>query len=390
MRIIPEIQANHADMVRWRHDLHAHPELAFEERRTADFVAACLEEWGLDVDRGLARTGVVGTLSRGSGKTVGLRADMDALPMQEANEFDYRSSYPGKMHACGHDGHTTMLLGAARYLAAKPDFSGTIHFIFQPAEEAAGGAKVMLDEGLFERFDVDAVFGMHNWPGLPAGYFAMRRGAMMASLDCFDIRILGRGAHGALPHLGIDPIFAAAQVVSAVQGIVSRNVDPLRSAVISITKIHAGDAHNIIPETLDMGGGLRCFDPALREQLKSRLGEVVAATAQAAGAGSAIEFVSGYPPVMNDAASTELAARVAAEIVGRDKVNDQSEPVLGSEDFAFLLEQRPGCYVFIGNGTEAGGCMIHNPHYDFNDGILALGASYWVRLAQAFLRPGAA
>jgi len=390
VRIIPEIQANHADMVRWRHDLHAHPELAFEERRTADFVAACLEEWGLDVDRGLARTGVVGTLSRGSGKTVGLRADMDALPMQEANEFDYRSSYPGKMHACGHDGHTTMLLGAARYLAAKPDFSGTIHFIFQPAEEAAGGAKVMLDEGLFERFDVDAVFGMHNWPGLPAGYFAMRRGAMMASLDCFDIRILGRGAHGALPHLGIDPILTAAQVVSAVQGIVSRNVDPLRSAVISITKIHAGDAHNIIPETLDMGGGLRCFDPALREQLKSRLGEVVAATAQAAGAGSAIEFVSGYPPVMNDAASTELAARVAAEIVGRDKVNDQSEPVLGSEDFAFLLEQRPGCYVFIGNGTEAGGCMIHNPHYDFNDGILALGASYWVRLAQAFLRPGAA
>jgi len=390
LQTIAEIEAYREELTNWRRDLHAHPELAFEERRTAQFVAERLTEWGLDVDRGMARTGVVGTLSRGAGPVVGLRADMDALPMSEANDFSHRSKYEGRMHACGHDGHTVMLLGAARYLAARPDFSGTVHFIFQPAEEAAGGAKVMIDEGLFERFPVDAVFGMHNWPGLAVGRFAMRPGPMMASLDCFDIRIQGRGAHGALPHHGIDPIATAAQLIVALQTIVSRNVDPLRSAVISVTKIQAGDAYNIIPENVALGGGIRCFEPELRDMLKRRLREVVDGVTQAAGASASLRFVSGYPAVMNDPADTRLAAAVAAGIVGDQYVSANAEPVLGSEDFAFMLERNPGCYVFIGNGVEAGGCMIHNPHYDFNDEILTLGATYWVRLAQAFLAGRAA
>jgi len=385
MRTIPEIESYRDDLVRWRRDIHAHPELAYEETRTAAFVADCLERWGLDVDRGLATTGVVGTLSKGEGPSVGLRADMDALPILEANEFEYRSKYDGKMHACGHDGHTAMLLGAARHLAEHADFSGTIHFIFQPAEEAAGGAKVMIDEGLFERFPVDSVFGMHNWPGLSAGRFAMRPGPMMASLDCFDIRVEGRGTHGALPHYGIDPILTSALIIEAVQSIVSRNVDPLLAAVISVTKVHGGDAHNIIPESVELGGGIRCFDPDLRAYLKARLKEVIDGVASASRARADIEFVSGYPAVINEATSTRLAAQVASEIVGSDCVDSAAEPVLGSEDFSFMLERKPGCYVFIGNGEGEGSCMIHNSGYDFNDEILTLGATYWVRLAQAFL-----
>jgi hippurate hydrolase len=291
------------------------------------------------------------------------------------------------MHACGHDGHTAMLLGAARCLAEKRDFSGTVRCIFQPAEEAAGGAKVMLDEGLFERLPVDAVFGMHNWPGLAVGRFAVRPGPMMASLDCFNIVIEGRGAHGALPHHGVDPIVGAAAVIEALQTIVSRNVDPLRAAVVSVTKIHAGDAHNIIPERAELGGGIRCFDPALRRYLKSRVEEVVSGVAAALGARGRVEFVSEYPAVINDAASTMLAVRVARGLVGVGHVDPDAEPVLGSEDFAYMLERKPGCYIFIGNGAGEGSCMIHNPRYDFNDEILTLGASYWVKLAQSFLAP---
>lgn len=385
MNVIPEIDFRRAELEDWRHDLHAHPELAYEETRTSDFVADCLMRWGLDVGRGLAGTGVVGMLSRGRGAAVGLRADMDALPLDEANDFDYRSRHPGKMHACGHDGHTVMLLGAARHLAEHPDFAGTVHFIFQPAEEAAGGARVMLEDGLFEQYPVDAVFGMHNWPGLPVGRFAMREGSTMASLDCFDIRIVGRGTHGALPHHGIDPILAAAAVVEALQGIVSRNVDPLDAAVISVTKIHAGHAHNVIPEHVELGGGIRCFDAATRELLKRRVGEVLNGACGAAGAKGELEFVFGNPAVINEPAATRLAAGVAAGLVGAEHVDAQWPPVLGSEDFSFMLEQRPGCYAFIGNGDGAGSCMIHNPGYDFNDDILTLGASYWVRLAQTFL-----
>lgn len=385
MQVIAEIQAGHEELTAWRRHLHRYPELAYEEVETADFVAEKLEAWGLGVHRGLAQTGVVGTLERGSGPRIGLRADMDALPIQEANAFDHRSRHDGKMHACGHDGHTAMLLGAARYLAEHGRFDGTIQFIFQPAEEAAGGAKVMIDEGLFESFPVDAVFGMHNWPGLDVGRFAMRAGPMMASMDCFDLRIEGHGAHGALPHQGVDPVAAAAQVVSALQTIVSRNVDPLEAAVISVTKIHGGDAHNIIPSSVQLGGAIRCFDNELRAMLRRRVVEVAESVCAALGATAVVDFINGFPAVMNWPAQTELAASVAARIVGEQNVEANSLPVMGSEDFAYMLEQKPGCYVFIGNGAGEGACMIHNPGYDFNDEILPIGSSYWAALAETYL-----
>jgi amidohydrolase len=386
MNIIPEIAANEADIVAWRREIHAYPELAYEEHRTADFVAERLTEWGLDVHRGLATTGVVGSLSNGDARVaVGLRADMDALPIHESNEFEYRSRHAGKMHACGHDGHTAMLLGAARYLSESRAFDGTIHFIFQPAEEAARGARVMMDEGLFEMFPVKAVFGMHNWPGLEVGRFAMRAGPMMASLDCFDIKITGHGTHGALPHHGIDPVTAAAQVVTALQTIVSRNADPLRPAVVSVTKIHGGEAHNIIPGEVTLGGGIRCFDRDMRELLKSRVVEIVEGVCDSLGAKGSVDFALAFPAVMNGAEEVSMAARVASGIVGEENVNTDADPVLGSEDFAFMLEEIPGCYIFIGNGAGEGSCMIHNPGYDFNDKAAALGATYWVRLAQYYL-----
>lgn len=386
MNIIPEIAANRDKLIALRRDIHAHPELAYEEERTANLVAECLTEWGLEVHRGLATTGVVGTLSTGDGPAIGLRADMDALPLQETNVFSHRSRYDGKMHACGHDGHTAMLLGAARFLAESEEFAGTIRFIFQPAEEAAGGAKVMMDDGLFKLFPVEAVFGMHNWPGLDVGRFAMRSGAMMASLDCFDIVIEGRGAHGALPHQGVDPVHAAAQVVTALQSIVSRNIDPLHAVVISVTRIHGGDAYNIIPDQVSLGGGIRCFDREVRELLKVRIAEVVEGVCTGLGARGAVDFVSGYPAVVNHPAAVGLAADVAAAIVGTENVDAESPPVLGSEDFAYMLEEKPGCYILIGNGAGEGTCMIHNPGYDFNDDVVTLGATYWVKLAQAFLR----
>ena len=386
MRIIPEIGAVEDELVAWRRDLHAHPELAYRELRTAGLVAERLRGWGIDVDRGLAETGVVGTLTRGAGATIGLRADMDALPMEETNTFAHRSRHPGRMHACGHDGHTTMLLGAARYLAEHGDFAGTVRFIFQPAEEAAGGAKRMLDDGLFSRFPADAVFGMHNWPGLPAGQFAIRPGPMMASLDTFDIRIAGQGAHGAAPQDGVDPVATAAQVVTAVQTIVSRNVDPLQSAVISVTRIHGGDADNVIPTEVSLGGGIRSFDPAVRALLCRRLEEVVEGVCASLGASATVNFTARYPAVINAAESTRLAARTAAGIVGDDNVDADADPVMVSEDFAYLLEASTGCFILIGNGPGEGGCAIHNPGYDFNDEILSLGGTYWARLAESYLR----
>jgi hippurate hydrolase len=291
------------------------------------------------------------------------------------------------MPAGGHAGPTGLWLGAARHLAEHGRYEGTIQLIFQPAEEAAGGAKVMMDEGLFEQFPVDAVFGMHNWPGLEMGRFAMRSGPMMASMDCFDVRIAGRGAHGALPHQGIDPIATAAQTVSALQSIVSRNVDPLDVAVISVTKIRGGDTHNIIPEVVELSGAIRCFDRDLRAELRRRVREVVDGVCRAYGASATLDFVNEFPPVMNGVAHTDLAATVAAELVGSARVDASAPPVLGSEDFAYMLERVPGCYVLIGNGAAngSGGCGIHNPGYDFNDAILPLGASYWVRLAETFL-----
>jgi len=390
MRVIPEIEAAQAELASWRRQLHAYPELAYEEVQTASFVAEKLASWGLPVHCGLARTGVVATLARGAGPRIGLRADMDALPIREANTFAHRSRNDGKMHACGHDGHTAMLLGAARYLADHSRFAGTIEFIFQPAEEAAGGAKVMMDDGLFEQFPVDAVFGMHNWPGLEVGRFAMRKGPMMASMDCFELSIQGRGAHGALPHQGVDPIATAAQVISALQSIVSRNVNPLDAAVVSVTKIHGGDAYNIIPDSVELAGAIRCFENAQRTMLKRRVVEVAQGICSAMGATASVDFVSSYPAVMNWEEPTALAAKVAASIAGSDRVDAAAAPVMGSEDFAYMLERIPGCYVLIGNGSGDGACMIHNPGYDFNDAILPLGASYWVRLAEAFLERGTA
>jgi hippurate hydrolase len=385
MHLISEIEADRAWLERIRHDIHAHPELAYEEIRTAGIVRDLLTEWGLEVATGLAGTGVVATLSTGSGPRIGLRADMDALPIREANTFDYRSRHDGRMHACGHDGHTTMLLGAAKYLAQTRDFSGTVDFIFQPAEEAAGGAKRMIDEGLFERFPVDAVFGMHNWPGLEVGRFAVRTGAMMASLDCFDIVIEGEGTHGALPHKGVDPIVAAAHVVTALQSIVSRNVNPLGVGVVSVTQIHAGDAYNVLPGRVELAGGVRSFDPDVRSSLLKRVEELTAAVAAAFNATATVTWQISFPPVINRAEHTAIAASAAMQVAGEANVSTDSEPSLGSEDFAYMLEEKPGCYLFIGNGSTTGGCVIHNPAYDFNDDILALGASYWVRLTEQYL-----
>ena len=385
MNVIPEIESERAWLESVRQDIHAHPELAYEEQRTAGIVKRYLEQWGIETHTGLATTGVVGTLTNGPGPSIGLRADMDALPIREANQFAYRSKHDGKMHACGHDGHTTMLLGAARYLAANKNFRGTVNFIFQPAEEAAGGAKVMIDDGLFELFPVDAVFGMHNWPGLAVGQFAVKTGAMMASLDCFDIVVEGTGTHGALPHRGVDPVLAASHIVTALQSIVSRNVDPLQVAVLSVTKFHAGDAYNIVPARAELGGGIRCFDPDLRAKILRRVEEVAEKVAESFGARATVTYQMAYPPVMNEASNTLLAAEAASAVVGAGNVDTNSQPSLGSEDFAFMLERKPGCYLFIGNGSGKGGCVIHNPAYDFNDEILTLGATYWVRLVERFL-----
>lgn len=382
---IPEIEARRAELTAWRRDLHAHPELAYEENRTSDFVAAELRRLGLDVDTGLARTGVVATLTTGAGPSIGLRADMDALPIREANTFAHRSLFDGRMHACGHDGHTVMLLAAARELAERPRFRGTVRFVFQPAEEAAGGAQAMIDDGLFERFPMERVFGLHNWPGIAPGRFAMRAGPIMASIDCFDARIAGRGTHGALPHQGADPVLAAAQAVVALQSIVSRNVDPRRAAVLSVTKLRAGFAHNVIPETADIAGTLRALDPEVRALVKRRLVEILESAAAAFGTTAKVEFGFQNPPVVNEPAAVALAASVAASLVGDAAVDSDAEPVLASEDFAVMLEKRPGCYVFLGNGGGPGGCAIHDPSYDFNDEVLTIGASYWVRLAEMAL-----
>lgn len=385
MRTIPQIEARRDELIAWRRDLHAHPELAYAETRTAAFVAQRLKTYGLAVHEGLARTGVVGTLVNSAGPAIALRADLDALPLEESNDFAHRSRCPGRMHACGHDGHAVMLLGAARHLAEHSTFAGTIHFVFQPAEEAAGGAKVMLDDGLFERFPVDAIFGMHNWPELAAGTFGIRAGPLMASLDRFDIVIEGRGGHGAMPQAAVDPTVVAAQLVGALQTIVSRNVDPLQAAVVSVTKLQAGDSYNIIPDRAVLAGGIRCFDARVRELVKARLAELACGVAAAHRARATVTFGLGHPAVINSEPHTRLAARVAAALVGEEQVAMHIPPTLASEDFSHMLEARPGCYVFIGNGGAEMGRGLHCPSYDFNDDLLTLGASYWVELARAFL-----
>ncbi|HWI25645.1 MAG TPA: M20 aminoacylase family protein [Stellaceae bacterium] len=385
MAIVNRIADFHKDLAAWRHELHAHPETAFEEKRTADFVAERLRSFGIEVHRGLAGTGVVGTL-RGADpgkRAIALRADMDALHIHEQNGIDYASQNPGKMHACGHDGHTTMLLGAARYLAETRNFTGTVHFVFQPAEENEGGGRVMVQDGLFEKFPVEAVYGMHNWPGMPVGKFALRAGPMMAAFDIFEITVKGKGAHAALPHLGIDPVVTAAQIATGLQTIASRSLHPLDSAVVSVTQIHGGDTWNVIPDEVVLRGTARAFKSEVQDAIEAGIRRIAEGVSASMGASVTVRYERRYPATVNSAAEAEIAAATAAEIAGEVNVDRDLTPTMGSEDFAFMLQAKPGAYLFIGNGRNA--AALHNPHYDFNDEILPIGASYWARLVERVL-----
>jgi amidohydrolase len=374
------------EMTRWRRDIHAHPELGFEEHRTSDIVAAKLTEFGIEVHRGIGKTGLVGVLRCGSGaRAVGLRADMDALPIIEANTFAHRSTHAGRMHACGHDGHTTMLLGAAKYLAATRKFDGVVNFIFQPAEEGIGGARAMIEDGLFEKFPCDAVFGMHNRPGLDLGKFAVRAGPMMAGGAYFDIRITGRGAHGARPETGVDSVLVASHIAIALQSIVSRNVRPIDAAVLSVTKIHGGDAYNVIPQTAQLSGTARAFTREVLGLIESNMQRIAKGTAEAFGATAEVDFRVIFAPVVNDEKEADFAASICAGVAGAENVNRNPNLIVASEDFSFMLEQVPGCYFNIGNGAGEGACEVHNPSYDFNDGALGLGASVFARIVETRL-----
>jgi amidohydrolase len=377
----------HADLTAWRRDIHAHPEIAFEEHRTAALVAAKLEEFGIEVHRGLAGTGVVGTLrgNQPGDRAIALRADMDALPMPEANGFEHASKSPGKMHACGHDGHTVMLLGAARYLAETRNFAGTVHFVFQPAEEGGGGGRVMVEQGLFEKFPAEEIYGMHNWPGLPAGQFAARVGPIMAATDQFEITVEGRGGHAAQPNKTIDPVVLGSQIVGALQTIASRNADPIKSVVVSVTQFHAGSAFNVIPQTAWLCGTVRSFDAELRTQTLGRLKEIAEGIALAMGGSATVEFRFGYPATVNHAAQTEKALAVAEQVAGAGNVEHDIAPSMGGEDFSYMLLEKPGAYVYIGNGPEVEGQKLHQVNYDFNDEILPVGASYWAQLVEHVL-----
>jgi amidohydrolase len=388
MSAIPGIEQYQEHLAALRRDIHAHPELAFEEQRTSDVVAEFLAKAGVEVHRGLAGTGVVGVLRAGSSeRAIGLRADMDALPMREQNLFPHHSKIAGKMHACGHDGHTAMLLGAAQYLAATRRFDGMVVFIFQPAEEGEGGARVMIEQGLFERFPVHSVFGMHNWPGLAAGQFAIMPGPMMASADQFDITVRGHGAHAAMPHQGADPVVAGSALVQALQSIPSRTLDPLDAAVLSVTRFHAGDAYNVISDKAVLGGTVRAFRAEVQDTVEAAMERICNGIAAAFGVQVNLDYRRGYPATVNSAVEAELCRSVAAALVGDENVHTDLRPSMGAEDFSFMLLEKPGCYVWLGNGLGEGGCMLHNPHYDFNDDILTTGAGYWARLAEHLLAP---
>jgi len=386
MAIDESIARLHGEMTAWRRDLHAHPELGFEEARTSGIVADRLESFGLEVHRGIGRTGVVGVLRAGGGKaTLGLRADMDALPIEEANDFAHRSRHAGRMHACGHDGHTAMLLGAAKALAASRNFDGTVNFIFQPAEEGLGGARAMIEDRLFERFPCAAVFGMHNRPSLPVGSFAVRAGPMMAAGGFFDITIRGKGAHGARPEAGVDPVIVAAHVATALQTIVSRNVSPLDTAVVSVTRIQGGDAYNVIPQSARLAGTVRAFSRPVMETIESSLRRIAAGVAEGFGAKAEVELDWKFAPTVNDPEEAEFAAGICAGLVGAGRVERAPPLVMASEDFSFMLEKVPGCYLNIGNGSGETSCEVHNPGYDFNDAALPYGAAFFVRLVETRL-----
>ena len=388
--LLDALQARAGEFISLRRDIHRHPELAFEEHRTAALVADKLEAWGYAVERGIGGTGVVGTLVRGrGGKRLGIRADMDALPIDEATGLEYASSHSGVMHACGHDGHTAMLLAAARHLAEQGSFDGTLHLIFQPAEEGGGGALRMMADGLFQRFPCDAIFAMHNMPGIEQGRLVLREGAAMASSDYATITLKGIGGHGAMPQRAADPIVAAASIVMALQTIVSRNIDPLHAAVVTVGALHAGKANNVIPASATLELSVRALDRDVRATLEQRIKALVAAQAESFGVTARIDWKPGYAVLVNAPAETAFAREVAIELVGAEQVTLQGPPLTGSEDFAFMLERVPGSYLLIGNGTGQnkgeGGCMVHNPGYDFNDHNVAIGSAYWVLLAERFL-----
>ena len=384
MRVIKEINKFHDEMTTWRRDIHQHPELGYEERRTSDFVAAKLKEFGIEVHQGLAETGVVGTIRNGNGPSIGLRADIDALPLEEKNTFKHASTNPGKMHACGHDGHTTMLLGAAKYLAAHKNYKGTVNFIFQPAEEGGAGGERMLQEGLFEKFPVDSVYGLHNWPGMEPGYFGVGAGPIMAAADVFDLTVFGRGGHAALPDQCVDPIVVASQIVSALQTIPSRNTHPVDSVVISVTQINAGDTHNIIPDSARMHGTVRTFLEETRSKMPTSILRVAEGVCSAFGATCELDYIRSYPATINSVRETEISAKAVVDLVGEEKIIRNPTPSMGSEDFSYMLQARPGCYVLlgIGSGNGIGGCLLHSSRYDFNDEVLPIGASYWVTLVE--------
>jgi amidohydrolase len=381
-----------AELVHIRRDIHAHPELGFQETRTAQLVADKLAEWGIEAHRGLAKTGVVGVIrGRRSGeRAIGLRADMDCLPLQEIGDVPHKSRAPGRMHACGHDGHTTMLLGAARYLAQTRNFAGTVNVIFQPAEESGGGGRVMVEEGLFRRFPCDAVYAIHNWPGLPPGKIAVRPGPVMAATDEIKIRVHGRGGHGALPHLAADPVVMAAHVITALQTVASRNANPVDAVVVSLCSMQTSTvgATNIIPASVELVGTVRSFTSETRALAERRIKEIAPAVAQALGGSADVQYHRGYPATVNAEEEARFAAEVGAKVFGAGNVVTDHEPTMGGEDFAYLLQERPGAYVFLGQGGAQGGCLLHNPAYDFNDEVIPLGASYLAALAEHALPLG--
>jgi amidohydrolase len=393
MKPIDSILADAAAIAALRRDIHAHPELCFQEQRTSDLIAKALTDWGIPVERGLGKTGVVGIVRNGTSKrAVGLRADIDALPMTEHNKFEHASRHPGRMHACGHDGHTAMLLGAAKHLARQRNFDGTVYLVFQPAEEGGGGAREMIKDGLFERFPMEAMFGAHNWPGLQVGHFAVRSGPAFASSNEFKITLRGKGSHGAMPHLGLDPVPAACQIVQAFQTILTRNKRPIDTGVISVTMIHAGEATNVVPDSCVLEGTVRTFTTEVLDLIERRMKTIAESTCAAFELECEFVFERNYPPTINHEAETRFVREVLGGLAGPDAVHD-FEPTMGAEDFSYFLQHKPGCYFLIGNGDgthRAGGhgmgpCMLHNPSYDFNDDLIPLGATLWVRLAEQWL-----
>jgi hippurate hydrolase len=386
---VDRIRQYHGELTAIRRDLHAHPELSFTEERTSRVVADYLRKLGIETHTGIAKTGVVGVVKgrKNGGKGVALRADMDCLPMHEANTFAHRSKNEGRMHACGHDGHTTMLLGAARYLAETRNFDGTAYLVFQPAEEGGGGGHVMVKEGLFEKFPAGEIYAVHNWPGLPAGQMAVRAGPVMAATDEVIITVRGRGGHGAMPHLVIDPVVAVAQIITALQTIASRNVEPVDAVVVSICSMQTSQlgAFNVVPDFVKLVGTVRSFRPATRDLAEQRLRQICSKTAEAMGCSAEISYTRGYPATVNSAREAQFAARVGERVFGKGNVITEHEPTMGGEDFSYMLQARPGAYVFLGQGGTPGGCFLHNPNYDFNDEVIPLGAGYLAALVEEAL-----